>query len=337
MRLDGPFVPDFNGLDWSPKGDAVWWGGIRATTVDGRTRSVWSSPGAYIQDIARDGSVLIADAAGRREIVGFSAPGATPRNLTELNWSFPVDISADGEEVLFTEQQRNPPAVYVRGLDGSPAIRIGEGEGYGFSPDGRWALTLKLPERRPIVLVPTGAGEPRTLDIGNLTCRWANWFPDGKRLLLAANEPKRGSRLFVLDVEGGKPRPISPEGVVIAAQAISRDGRSIAARGPDGRLAIYPSEPGEPRPVPGLDPDEVMLRWTPDGQSLYVTRLSAPPGIIDVVEIATGRRSRWTQFEPPDPSGVEVTGPAVIAPDGKAYVYSYRRILDDLYLATGMK
>ena len=187
------------------------------------------------------------------------------------------------------------------------------------------------------MLVPTGAGEPRTLDVGNLTCGWANWFPDGKRILLSGSEPGRGARLYTVDLAGGPPRAISPEGVTISAQVISPDGRSIVARSPDGRFAIYPAEPGEPRPIPGLEPGEVPLRWTADGRSLYVTRFSAPPGIVDVVEIATGKRSRFTQFDPPDPTGIEIVGPAVIAPDGKSYVYSYRRTLDDLYLATGMR
>jgi eukaryotic-like serine/threonine-protein kinase len=336
LRLAGPFVPGFVGLAWSPKGDEVWWGGVQATSLDGKTRTVWASPNAYIYDIARDGNVLVGDGGARREIVGYPAHGGTPRNLTELNWSFPVDISHDGR-VLFTEQNRPPPGVYTRALDGSPAVRIADGEGYAFSPDARWALTLKTPERRQIVLVPTGAGEPRAVDVGNLTCGWANWFPDGKRILLSASEPGRGVRLYTVDLAGGPPRAISPEGVTIAAQVISPDGRSIAARGPDGRFALYPAEPGEPRPIPWLAPEEVPLRWTADGRSLYITRFSEPPGIVDVVEIATGKRSRFTQFDPPDPTGIEIVGPAVIAPDGKSYVYSYRRLLDDLYLATGMR
>ena len=337
LRLAGPYIPGFVGLAWSPKGDEIWWGGIQATSVDGKNRTVWASPNGYIQDIARDGSVLLGDGTARREIVGYAAIGDPPRNLTELNWSFPVDISPDGGRVLFSEQQRVPPAVYIRGLDGSPAVRIAEGEGYAFSPDGRWALTLKIPERRQVVLVPTGAGEPRTLDLGNLTCGWANWFPDGKRILLAAGEPGRGVRLYAADVAGGRPRALSPEGVTIAFQAISPDGRSILARSPDGRIAIYPTEPGEPRTIPWLQPGEVPLRWTADGRSIYVTRFSQPPGIVEVVELTTGRRTRFAQFDPPDPTGIEVVGPAVIAPNGKAYVYSYRRALDDLYLATGMR
>ena len=136
-----------------------------------------------------------------------------------------------------------PPGVYVRKLDGSPAVRLADGEGYGFSPDGRFALTVKLPERRPIVLVPTGVGESKTLDVGNITFAWANWFPDGKRILVNGREGgKGGARLFVLDVSGGGPKAISPEGVSILGQSISPDGKSIVARGSDGRVAIYPAD-----------------------------------------------------------------------------------------------
>ena len=127
LRLAGPFMPGFVGLAWSPKSDEVWWGGIQATSIDGKTRTVWASPNAYIYDIAKDGSVLLGDGTSRREIIGYASLGATPRNLTELNWSFPVDISYDGTRVLFTEQQRPPPGVYTRALDGSPAVRIARG------------------------------------------------------------------------------------------------------------------------------------------------------------------------------------------------------------------
>jgi hypothetical protein len=40
---------------------------------------------------------------------------------------------------------------------------------------------------------------------------------------------------------------------------------------------------------------------------------------------------------PPDPAGVEYVGPVLPTPDGKAYVYGYRRLLSDLYLVEGLK
>ena len=276
LRLKGPFVSGGDALAWSPRGDEIWYSGIQATSLGGKSRAVWTAPSTDIQDIARDGRVLLVESTGRREIVGFSGPDATPRNLTALNWSFPTDISAASDTVLFYEQQVHPSAIYTRKLDGSPAVRIGDGEGYGISPDGRWALTTKLPERQPITLLPIGAGEPKTVDIGGLICQWANWFPDGRHILIQGTEPGRGSRLYVQDLSGGKPRAISPEGVTILAQAIAPDGRSIVARGPDGRIAVYPAEPGEPRPLPGVHQDEIAVRWTADGRSLYVSRRPPP-------------------------------------------------------------
>ena len=166
---------------------------------------------------------------------------------------------------------------------------------------------------------------------------WGNWFPDGKRILISGNEAGHGSRLFVDDLSGGAPKAISPEGVGFVAQVISPDGKSIAAKGPDGRIAIYSTEGGAPRPVPGINPEDLPIRWSADGRSLYVGKMSALPGIIDLVDVATGRRTEWKRFQPADPSGIEQAGPPMIAPDGSTYVYSFRRNLGDLFLATGMR
>jgi hypothetical protein len=89
--------------------------------------------------------------------------------------------------------------------------------------------------------------------------------------------------------------------------------------------------------VPGLEPDDIPLRWTADGGSIFVYRPSALPLRIETVDVNTGRRTLWKELRPPDPSGVDQVGPIVIAPDGVSYVYSYRRALDELYLATGMR
>jgi hypothetical protein len=39
----------------------------------------------------------------------------------------------------------------------------------------------------------------------------------------------------------------------------------------------------------------------------------------------------------PDPAGVSAIGPILVGPDGKSYVYSYRRVLSDLYLIEGLR
>ena len=337
LRFTGPYLRNRNGpLAWTPKGSEIWFGGIEAVSLDGRVRTVWSSPSGSFQDLSRDGRVLFDESVSRRELVGFGRDGVA-HNLTALNWSFPGDISRDGDTVLFYEQLRMPPGIYVRKIDGSPAVRLADGEGYGISPDGKWVIGIKPPDRRTLHVIPMGAGEPRSIDLGDFEFGWGNWFPDGKRILISGNERGHGSRLFVVDVAGGAPRAISPEGVGFVGQAISPDGKSIAARGPDGRIAVYPVDGGPAKPIPDLPPEYVPARWTADGRSLYVSRLSALPGVIETVDVATGRRAEWKRFNPTDPTGVEQAGPAMIAPDGSTYVYSYRRVLGDLFLGTGMK
>ncbi|HTO75401.1 MAG TPA: protein kinase [Thermoanaerobaculia bacterium] len=337
VRAEGPYAN--LGVAWSPKGDEVWSSAPFAiTTLSGKTRQVLGSPGIdVVHDISKDGRMLMSLIAARREVVGVPASGEE-RNLTWLNWSFPTDISRDGRALLFDEQNIVPSGIYMRPLDGSAAVKLGNGYSFGFSPDGRYALTAPKPAATQLVLLPTGPGEPKVLAQSNVATQAAAIFPDGRRILVTGNEPGRGVRLYVQDIPNGKPRAITPEGVGMArtVNPISPDGKLAAAYGPDGRLALYPTEPGEPRPLPGLDPEDIVLRWSADGRSLFVFRQSAPPGRIELLDLATGKRTPWKEFRPPDPAGILQVGPAVVSPDEKSYVYSYKRLLDELYVVTNL-
>ncbi|HYB52354.1 MAG TPA: hypothetical protein VEG84_00670, partial [Thermoanaerobaculia bacterium] len=337
VRMEGPFA-NF-GVAWSPRGDEVWSSNpISVTSLSGKSRQPWDAPGGVVlHDIARDGRVLVSVLSSRREIVGVPPGGAEERNLTWLNWSFPTDMSADGRTVLFDEQNTVPPSIYLRALDGSAAaVKLGEGHAFALSPDGRFALTTPKTAGTQLTLLPTGPGESKPLPPGNIVIQAAAFFPDGRRILVCGNEPGRGIRLYVQDLPDGKPRAITPEGVSIVRSNIplSPDGKWIAAFGPDRKLALYPAEPGEPHLLPGANPEDSPLRWTADGRSLYVFR--HVPAQVDLIDVATGRRTPWKEFRPPDPAGVLQIAPVVIGPDGASYVYSYRRLLDELYVATGL-
>jgi WD40 repeat protein len=216
-------------------------------------------------------------------------------------------------------------------------VRIADGAAAGFSPDGRWVLNAKDVTTAHFTLVPTGAGEPKALPGSDINVLGITWFPDGRRILFTGNLPGRGSQLFVQDVPDGKARPITPEGVSFLFDVVSPDGKWIVATGTDGKIDLYPVEPGEPHAVPGLEPVDIPLRWTPDGTSIFVYRPSAPPLRVEKVDVKTGRRTLWKEIRPTDPSGVSQVGPIMISPDEKTYVYSYRRMLGDLYLAAGLR
>jgi hypothetical protein len=138
-------------------------------------------------------------------------------------------------------------------------------------------------------------------------------------------------------VEGGKPRPISPEGGAVFAVYVSPDGKQVLGLGTDGKTYLFPVDEGEPRIVPGLEPDDRTAGFSGDGRSIIVLNLAGLPLVVSSVDIMSGRRKIWKQIVPADAAGVDSIGTFIFTPDMKSYVYSYLRTLSDLYLVEGLK
>jgi eukaryotic-like serine/threonine-protein kinase len=337
------------GLAWSPSGDEIWFTAagaaaaraLYAVTRSGRRRLVASSPAMLtLQDISRDGRVLIDGAKDRVGLLGLN-PGDQERDLSWLGWSMAPILSEDGKTLVFTEQSEGGGAYYsvhLRKMDGSPAVRLGEGLALALSPDGKWVLaSLLRSSPNSLVLLPTGAGEARPFPKDSINHDGgASFFPDGRRILFVGSEPGHATRCWVQDLDGGKPRPVTPEGVI--GGTLSPDGRFFVARAQDQKPTLYSVEGGPARPIEGLEPGESPLRWSADGKSLFVR----PPGPTLTarayrVEVSSGRRELWKEFTPRDPTGVIDLSPYAITPDGRTLVFVYHHKLSDLYVVEGLK
>jgi hypothetical protein len=56
------------------------------------------------------------------------------------------------------------------------------------------------------------------------------------------------------------------------------------------------------------------------------------------LDVANGRKTRWLDLAPPDAAGFWGSTSFVdIAPDGRSYVYSYWRIVSDLFVVDGLR
>jgi Tol biopolymer transport system component len=338
------------GLAWSPNGNEVWFtaaetGGNRAlyaVTRSGARRVLTRVTGNLtLQDVSRDGRALVSHDALRSGILGATATDQQERDLSWLDWSSVQDIAPDGSFFVFAESgEGGGPgySAYLRRMDGSPPVRLGTGTPRSISPDGRWTLAVTLvPPKPQLSSLPTGAGESRVVAAGGLSVTSAVWFPDGKRVLLNASEGTGGTRLFLLENLEAKPRPVSPPGYRALQHGISPDGKVAAVVGPDRRRYLYPLGGGEPTAIQGLAPGEDPVGWTSDGRLLYVFRRGDYPGKVYRLEPSTGRRELWKVLTPPDPAGISSLSPPAVASDGKTYVYSYNRILSDLFLADGIR
>jgi serine/threonine protein kinase/Tol biopolymer transport system component len=336
------------GLAWSPGGE-IWFtatntGGDRSlfgVNLSGRVRLLVRVPGELtLLDADREGNVLMTRGNDRSGMLVF-APGETKEHdLSWLDWSTPYDISRDGRTILFSEggEGGGPKyGAYLRRTDGSPAVRLGDGSPTSLSPDGKWVIQRPNVSPAQFFLVPTGVGEQKALTHDDINHLRATWLPDGKSFVFSGNKPGHGVRLFVQSIDGGPPKPITPEGVSPAGFQVSPDGNVIAAVGSDRRSYFYSISGGEPRLIPGMIEGEHALGWSTDGRSLFVLRGGPPPAPVFRLDIASGKEVLWKEFSPADPAGISAINGGEVVLDGKAYFYSYIRTLSDLYLVTGLK
>jgi serine/threonine protein kinase/Tol biopolymer transport system component len=347
-----------DGLAWTPAGDEVWFTAsgftasgienfraLRAMTTEGKVRLLLSTPGMLtLRDISRDGRVLLERSAVRYGIMCL-APGETKeRDLSWLDRSANPDISADGTTLLFWEfgDGAGPgTAVCLRKTDGSPPVRLGEGQSIALSPDGQLALAATgFPVPTRLVLIRTGAGQTRKLETGSIGEYQGTgcWLPDGKRILFAAKERDGGLQVYVQDVDGGPPRPVTPTGFTLYGRgAASPDGKLFVAFDNERNGWLFPVDGGDPKPIPGLTPNDAPSQWSADGRGLIVCRFGAPSLEAFRLDLATGRREIWKESSFADPAGIRATGSIRSTPDGRAYAYHYQRILSDLFLVEGLK
>ena len=344
--LSKPFA-SVQGLAWGPDGTEVWFTAaevslraLYSASLSGNVRLRSRVAGNLtLRDISAEGRLLATRDTFREEMRGLQPGESKERDLTWLDYSLPTAISADGRTVLFTEggEGGGPGySVYVRSTDGSPAVRLGEGFGQALSPDKKWAIAIQRPATDPqLVAYPTGAGEARVFPKDGLSAWSACWFPDGKKLLLTANEPGRGPRLYEREFTGGKPRALTPEGYR-GLRVVSPDGKWAVVTGPDRKTYLYPLAGGEPTVVSGVEVNEVVAGFASDSRSVYVYHRGELPTNVSRLDVTTGQRKPWRSLSPADAGGVSEMSP-LPSPSGDSYIYCYNRTLSDLYLAEGLK
>ena len=340
------------GLAWHPLLNEIWF----SATTFGSSRALYAvSPGKKerlvylgtgtltLHDISKDGRVLFSRDDWRSGTMGL-APGASKeRDLSWHDWTIDRDLTDDGKTVAFDETGEAGEATgafYIRGTDGSPAVRLGNGLSPQLSRDAKKVLAMVPgPDgKRRLTELPTGAGESRIIATGDVQVQTARYFPDGQRILEIGNAAgANGQRLWVQDVNDGKPRPISPEGVDSRmAGTIAPDGKRVAAVSPEGKITIYPVEGGEVTALPDTAVGERPVGWLPGGKSLLTARTEAP-NVVYEVELDTGKRRIFRTIPVPDGIRAEDLSTPIFSADFKSYVYAYTRIGSDLYVVEGLR
>jgi len=333
---------------WSPTGEEVFFTGNETgegrqnwgVSLAGRVRATPWIPD--LDDVSRDGAAL--DVGGYRNMRGEIlawVPGASREsNLSWLGDCHAVALSRDGRTLLLYEYKWTRSGgsenfeTFLRGTDGSDAKLLGVGKALALSPDEKWVLVARPSPSPHLALLPTGVGEPRDLPAGAaVQYHWASFFPDGRRILIAAREKGKPPRTYVQDLSGGPPRPFAEEGM--RASLVSPDGREIAGTTLEGLHLIYRADgEGRARAIVGAEPGDFLVQWSADGKTILVRGAESRPLTLYRIDLESGRRERWKELAPPDPAGFVEFGAGPmgvhVTPDLQFYAYNFYNDLENL-------
>jgi eukaryotic-like serine/threonine-protein kinase len=339
------------GLAWPMSGEELAYsvvkGGsttLHAVSPSGKRRLVAQMPGEWkLHDIARDGRAILTQDHNRSRIIARGPGDDSERDLSWLDRSVAVALSRGGTTLLLTEvgaAAGEKKAVYLRRVDGSPALRLGDGRALALSPDGKWVIAVQGSDPERLALLPTGAGQSTLLPNGPIRDYFnLRWFPDGKRFVFGAIEPGRPLRRYVQDTAGGDPRPVEWNGAV-QTTVFSPDGAFYISAS-KGNLYLCHIERCVPRLVPGSLAGERPILVSDDARSLFVLYADGMRRTVHRIDLMTGQRQHWMTLTIPDLAGVMHVDPGfeavLLAADGRAYAYNYLRMLSDLYLVDGLQ
>jgi len=331
-------------LAWAPDGESLLISArmvedryeLRKVSLSGRQQTVYTFVGRLdIEGISKDGRVLLRQFVSKHGLRARREDEPTERDLAWLQTSAVADISRDGRLVLFGELHEGggPGGAYLRDLHQGDPVRLGDGDPLALSPDGKWAVVVQANQW---VLMPTGPGVLRKLPMEGLRGDWCVFLPNGKGLLLAAFGPK-GFAYYYLDTLTWQLREWGDDPGETTTCLISPDSRQVALGPIRGQVELRDIEGRKQKPLPGLSERDTLLQWSADGKSLFVADTHSLPAQIYRFDLKTSRKTLWKELLPPNPEEVQVLNYVAVAANGKAYAYSYQRVMaSDLYLMEGV-
>jgi eukaryotic-like serine/threonine-protein kinase len=370
IKAESSFHDGLSIVCWTPAGDEVWFPAqfaegreaIRAMDMKGRERSVLRDPLLALRDISRDGKVLLSS---QDEVWGIRGKGpgeAMEHDLTYYGWSLVDGISPDGKTIMFSEGGESDPGnawgVFLRGTNGSAPQRLGAGFSGRLSPDGKWVATTAVDKpgttstsefgkSPPLVLLPTGAGEPKQIPgTGSRNHFIVGWLPDSSGFVYLEG----GRRVWLATVDARPPTPITPE--MWIADCVAPSGKHVLAKSmsQDMNYYLYSIDGREKTVIPTLFKNQWRPIGVHDSRRLRVLPVARAPEDEEIqlpvkvflFDLQTGKAEPWKELGAQLPRaglvgrGIPITR-IFFSDDGEAYAYSFGHRLTTLYTADGLR
>ena len=316
---------------WTPRGDALLF-----ISNSGGSRDIYQvrlSPsgapaapplrlttglGVHTISLSRDGRRLVySTIASRQNVWSLPMPGDVP---VSSDGASPVtrgsqmieamDISSDGEWIVFDSDRAGNQDIYKMRLDGGEPIQLTRDPADDFHP--KWSpggeevvfYSLRSDNRRELYMMSADGGSlHRLTDQGGV---FPDWSPDGQEIAFFSGRPGEED-IYVIsregEIEGDVPRRTTTEGGIMPKW--SPDGTRIAFSGfsaglSDEFVSVVSLLSGEVERLVDLGNVGANVAWSEDGRTIYY-KVQQPNGSssISSVPASGGEPQALVHFDDP--------------------------------------
>jgi eukaryotic-like serine/threonine-protein kinase len=333
------------GIAWSASGTEVWFTAARsgverslmAVTLDGRTRVVAQTAGGmHLRDIARSGEVVVERTNNHMLMSSGDLSEGSQQDISWLDWSRPVGVSADGNTILFDESGTGGGSgysvfVYTRGSQ--LPKRIGSGRAMDLSEDGQWALAQDAGDPSKLSLLSIANQTAQPIRGQGFIYYWSKFLPQGQEILAGGHFPGQPAGIYRQHIPDRDPVLLT-SGVELDEPVIDRTGQFAAGVSDKCEITIIDLKTGTHRAVRSASATYPVVFM--DENHALTRTVSNKTITLDSLDLRSGQSSLFRKIQPSDVSGLSAIFPMHIARNLKNYVYSRLETYSDLFLVTGL-
>jgi len=291
-----------------------------------------------LQDISRDGRVLLAQGTFERDTTFLGAGSRNPRSLSWYERDGAARLSRDGRWIISSGWDSDTQRVaMMRRTSGEFPHFLGEGYGMDLSADMAKALIVAIPDELRIVETH---GEGRTdVTLQGFDISSTRFAAGTERALTIARGPSdRGDRLYAVDLHTSAVTALSEAGMDQDVLEVSPTARYAAtyrlADGKDGP-AIFAVADSHEVPTSGLSPELIPAGWATDTE-LWLFRVSPEdPSTFTLTRYDVEHRRTLEERAVAAGASGEISW-VNVTPDGKNIVFTLQRGSEHLYTVQGL-
>jgi DNA-binding winged helix-turn-helix (wHTH) protein len=345
-RVLSPGWESIDGLAWHPSGREIWFTAARAgidrnlmaVNLNGETRQVAEIPGGMLlRDISPSGDVLIARAVSRMSMLRGDLDGTAAQDISWLDWSRAVAISADGRQILFDESGQGGGrqySVFIYDAAKRSAERLGDGRALDLSTDGRWALTQDALAPAKLALISVSQRKITPLVIRGFEFAWARFLSgsDCPEILVWGNYPGKKQQLYRQDLPDGALTPVSTP-LSLTDAVVDETGRYVVGASGKSSISIVNLTDSSSRSV--ANPEHVMPVAFAGSHRVLTTRRDGDSIVLEFLDLQTGRLVPYRRVKVMDVVGTAGVLPIRVAKGLQTFVYSRLQTLSTLFVVSG--